>query len=232
MSETLPLPGSRLPSKPRILRSQLVARQLPANKLIERHVVIECPDDKVPIVIGMRPIVILLKTKTLGKPRYIEPMPCPSLTKVGALKQPIDEPFIRIGRIIRNERLNLLGRRRQTGGNQEDPPAEGSAISRRIRHEAGRSLSGKDELIHDRTDWTIARCDNRDFRGSGLHERPKRPPIAHSVGNRRKPPIVGVLLGPCPTDDESAAWAAVMMSLESREQAKMPRRRDERADNR
>ena len=64
----------------RILRRNLVACNLPAHKLIVRHIVVERLDDKIAVVIGMVPVGVLLKPKTISITRNIQPMAPPPLT--------------------------------------------------------------------------------------------------------------------------------------------------------
>ena len=71
----------------RILRRNLVACNLPAYKLIVRHIIIERLDDKIAIVIGMVPVGVLLKPKTVSITRKIQPMAPPTLTVMWRIQQ-------------------------------------------------------------------------------------------------------------------------------------------------
>ena len=70
----------------RIVRLELVARQLPADKLVVRHVRIQRFDDKIPIMIRMRTVIIMLEPRALSKAGDIQPVTRPTLAVAWAVE--------------------------------------------------------------------------------------------------------------------------------------------------
>ena len=120
----------------RVVRRQLVAGNLPADELVVRHVLIEGLDQEIAVMIGVRPVVVLLVAVRLGKPGHVHPVPCPALAEVGRVEQPVDQPLVGVGRRVVDERVDLLGRRRQPGQVEVEPPDQHAAIGRRVRRQA------------------------------------------------------------------------------------------------
>ena len=79
----------------RIFGREFIARQLPLHELVVGHVGIERLDDKVPIVVGPRAIVIMLKTGTFGEAGHVQPVPGPALSVLRLGEQAVDGPFPR-----------------------------------------------------------------------------------------------------------------------------------------
>jgi hypothetical protein len=81
-----------------VVRRELIACQLPAYELVVRHIGVERLDQEVAVVVGMRPVVVLLVTVRLGKPRHVHPMPCPALAVVRTGQQMLDQ--LTVGGIV------------------------------------------------------------------------------------------------------------------------------------
>ena len=112
----------------RILRIDLVTRDLQPNKFIPGHVRIERLDHKIAIVVSILPVVILLKAMALRKARRIQPMPRPTLSIVRT-----GEKFIhQVHMAHRESRLQLLCGRRQSNHRQIRPPNPISILGLRI----------------------------------------------------------------------------------------------------
>ena len=90
---------------------ELVAGNLPADELIERHVVVESSDHEVAVVIRRRPVVVLLVTVAFGKTGQVEPVAAPALAVMRAVEQTIDEPVVGVAGTVGHKRLDLVGRR-------------------------------------------------------------------------------------------------------------------------
>ena len=71
----------------RFARSDFVPRHLPPNELGEWHVLVECLDDKIAVVVGMRSVVVLLKTVALSETGHIQPVTGPALSKMRGMEQ-------------------------------------------------------------------------------------------------------------------------------------------------
>ena len=91
---------------------QQVAGELLDREPVERlvgveradHVVAEQPDvDVVVAVIALR----------VGEPDQVEPEDRHPLAVVGRGQQPVDQPLVGVGRVVADERVDLLGRGRQ-----------------------------------------------------------------------------------------------------------------------
>ena len=83
----------------RIVRLVLVAGNLPLDERVVRQVLVQGLDHEVAIVVGVRPVVILLEAVALGEARQVEPMPAPSLAIVRAGEQSIDQSLVRVRRL-------------------------------------------------------------------------------------------------------------------------------------
>src|SRR5947209_4604302 len=55
------------------------AGDLPADELVERHILVEGLDDEIAVLIGVRAIVVVLVTAALGEAGQVEPVPAPAL---------------------------------------------------------------------------------------------------------------------------------------------------------
>ncbi len=97
----------------KIVGDQMITRDLHADELVERHILVERPDHEIAIVIGGRAIAVELIAAALGKTGCVEPVPRPALAEVFALQEAIDQFVICIRRSVAYKRLDLGRRRRQ-----------------------------------------------------------------------------------------------------------------------
>ena len=99
-----------------IVRFNLVAGNLPAHKLVIRHIVVQRLDDKVAVVIGVMPVGVLLEAETVRVTGEVEPVAPPAFAVVRRVEQAIDNALKRRTRIAighGKKRLRLLRGRRQ-----------------------------------------------------------------------------------------------------------------------
>ena len=99
----------------RIIGPENVARELEAGELVIRPVAIEGVDHPVAIAPGGRAELVIFKSVALAVAGQVEPPPRPPHAILGRAKVAIDKPLVGIGRAIVQERVDLLGRRRQAG---------------------------------------------------------------------------------------------------------------------
>src|SRR5262249_22463239 len=124
------------------------------------QIIVERLDDKVAIVIGRGPVVIMLEAVALGKAGEIEPVPGPAFAVVGAGQRAADQVFVsRRGGVIQ-EALDILWRRRQAEQIEVNPANKLAAIHQRIRRNARRLLLDSNEVV----DWGAAPGGIFDFR--------------------------------------------------------------------
>ena len=89
----------------RVVRLELVAGDLPLDERVVRQVLVERLDDEVAIVIGGRPVVVVLEAVALGEAGQVEPVPGPALAVVRDGEQPVDQLREGVRRGVVDERL-------------------------------------------------------------------------------------------------------------------------------
>ena len=116
----------------RIVGLDLVARQLEPDEAVVGHVFIQGPDDKVAVVVGARPVVVVLVAVALGEPGQVEPVPCPSLAVTPVGQEPVDDLGEGVGRGVGDERLDVLGGWGQADEVERGAADQGPATGRRV----------------------------------------------------------------------------------------------------
>ena len=152
----------------RVLRVNLVARQLLAYEQVVRLVVVESLDHVIAVAPHRRPIEIALVSARVGIVRQIEPMTPPALAVVRRGQQLVDEliPGARI--LVVDEGLHFLRRRRQPGQVEVGAANQGAPVG---------LLSGDQSLPGDRLvkkGVNRVRCRARQGRLLRRLERPTR----------------------------------------------------------
>ncbi len=99
---------------------QQIPRQLPGQKLIERQVLIEGLNDPVAIRPDGSKAVHLI-AMGIGVPGNIQPLDRHPLTIAWRIEQSIDQSFIGLRSVIREERINLGQGRREAGEIKRQP---------------------------------------------------------------------------------------------------------------
>ena len=92
----------------RVVGLQQITGDLPADKLIVRHILIQGLDDKVTVVVGRAAILVHFKAVALAKPRQVEPMSSPAFAVVLVIEQPIDQLLISFRRIVCDKCLQFI----------------------------------------------------------------------------------------------------------------------------
>ena len=87
-------------------------------------------DDVIAIAPGVAVGHVLVEAVGVGVAGHVEPVPAPPLAVRRRGQQPIDHPIERVGPIVGEERVNLVGRRRQTGQVERHPANECSLVGR------------------------------------------------------------------------------------------------------
>ena len=95
-----------------VLRRQQIAGDLLADELIVRLVGVEGGDDVVAIAPGLGIGEVGLAAR-LGEAGHVEPVPPPALAEAGRGEQPVDDRGEGVGRAVREEGVDLLGRGRE-----------------------------------------------------------------------------------------------------------------------
>ena len=166
----------------RFVGAKFIARDLLHREFVEWLVLIERPNDVVPVTPGVGPFVVVRKTSGVGITNDVEPMLSLTLAVVLTTQQPIDEIAPGFFRIVR--RSNFVSRilvkcRRQTGQVVRGPAEQCAGMSFFRRSEAGFTEAFHDESIN----WV--RRSSRNFRP---FDRLKRPEIFFLVAAVR--PVV------------------------------------------
>ena len=101
---------------------QQVAGKLFPQELVVRLVGIERSDHVIAVLPGLRRGVVARFASGVGVPHQIEPVPPPPLAIGRLSQQPIDHPGKRVGRGVRDERIEVGRLRRQTSQVIGNPP--------------------------------------------------------------------------------------------------------------
>ena len=88
----------------------IVGRDLPLDELVKGHVLIECFDDKVAVVVGIIAVVVLFVAIRFTKAGDIKPVPCPAWAELFVGEELVNEFVICFWRLIVDEGLDLLRR--------------------------------------------------------------------------------------------------------------------------
>ena len=129
----------------RIGREQ-IARDLLAHKTVEGPILIETLDH----VIAVAPRLLeheAAQRERFAEARDVEPVPAPALAETRRREQPIHEPLVGRGRAVIDERVDLLGRRRQAGQIVSEPANQRDAISIGDGANAAGFLPREDEAV-------------------------------------------------------------------------------------
>jgi hypothetical protein len=115
---------------------------------------------------------VVLEPVALGEPDDVEPVPPPVLAVVGRGEQAVDQPLVGPGSVVADERLGLLGRRRQAEQVERGAPDKRAAVGLGGRAEAVGLEPGQDEGV-DRVADPRAVVDRRRLRPGRRAERPE-----------------------------------------------------------
>ena len=106
------------PARPR----DQVGGDLQLDEPVVRHVVVERLDDPVAVAPGFRVRLDRERVRlVLGVAGHVEPVPRPRLAVARRREQPVDDLREGVGRVVLQERLDLVGRRRQAGQVERHP---------------------------------------------------------------------------------------------------------------
>ena len=155
---------------------QLVARDLLAQELVVRLVVVERVDDVVAVAPHVQADVVLLEPVGVGVARHVQPVAAPALAVVGRIEQLVDEPLPGAALGVGQERLHLLAGGRQADQVEIGAPQQRQAVGPRRGGQAGVLPRGFEEAV----DRVIERLRGRHRR---LPRVPERPVVA---GARRQ----------------------------------------------
>ena len=124
-----------------------VARHLHPQELVVGQVGVEGLDHPVAVVVGVGAIAVELVATAFPEPHRVEPVAGPALAELRAGQQPIDEPFVGVGRGVVEERLQFLGRRRQAREVEIHPADERGLGRLRGRCDPRLFLRGENEAV-------------------------------------------------------------------------------------
>ena len=147
-----------------LLRSRIrqqISRQLFANELVVRFVVVERLDDVVAIGKDVLALVAV-ETDRVGKSHHIQPRHRHALTVVRRTQQPIDQTLVGPGLVIGDKRGQLPRRGRQAGKVERNPSHQGRAVSFGTRVDPPFFQFAQDEIVdgvaHPRGGLDRGRC--------------------------------------------------------------------------
>lgn len=102
-----------------------IAGQLLNRELIERQIAVECVDH--PLTVAPRPgtRAVLFIAVAIGVACEVEPIARPLFAIVGRIEEAIDQPFVCVGTVVAQERVDLFWGRRKAGEIEADAADEG-----------------------------------------------------------------------------------------------------------
>ena len=137
--------------KPVAIRASRVVRGTPRRRRAARVTkrsyglsALNDADDVVAVAPGVGPDLVELVAVGVGVAGEVEPVPAPALAVVRRREQPVDHLLVGVGRLVVEERVDLLRRRRQAGQVEGDAADEcsrvagGAGVSRRLPASRGR----------------------------------------------------------------------------------------------
>ena len=151
------------------------------DKVVVRHVGVECADDVVAVAIGLWDGVIRLVPARLGKPHEVEPVLAPAFAKMRRCQQPLDEVLVSDRRCVGNERLDFRRRGRQSGEVKVQSADHRLARGRSTGGKLGLLQTGEDKLI-DRGPGPAGVCIEC-WRLDALSHRLPCPVLGHTLGD-------------------------------------------------
>src|SRR5262245_7571313 len=114
---------------------------------MERHPVVECPDDEVAIMKGGRAVVVMLESVALREPGKVQPVPGPALTVPGGLEKFVDHLCESARRFILQKRLDVFWRGWDPDQIEIRPADERSLCAGRVGTDAAILQLGQDESV-------------------------------------------------------------------------------------
>src|SRR5262245_12084647 len=98
-----------------IVRPEFVAGDLLFDEPVVRFVFVEGLDDVIAISPRVGPRLVRLESFALGVTRQVEPVARPLLAVMRTVEQTVDHLLKSPGRVVGQKRVDLFGRRRQSG---------------------------------------------------------------------------------------------------------------------
>ena len=164
----------------RVVGGDLVAGELEPDEPVVGHVAVQGVDDPVAIPPGVGPGLVELEAVGVGVARQVEPVLRPAHAVLRAGQQAVDDLLIGVGRAVVQERLDLLGRRRQAG----QVEAEAAEQRRAVGLGRGRQAVGLEARQDEGVDRVADPAAILDGRRLGPPRRPERPVVALLGGDR------------------------------------------------
>ena len=156
----------------RVVRLELIARELPAQELVERQVAVERFDDEVAEVKSAGAVVVVFEAAALGEARDIQPVPRPTLAVARGVEQAGEEFRPRVGGGVFEEVVHGLGCWRDAVQVEVSAADERALV--RGRGEGARGGFGEEEAVNGIADCRLPIADGGRRRA---RERLKRPPL-------------------------------------------------------
>ena len=118
---------------------QQIAGDVFRDELVVGHVGVEGADDVIAVLVGVGDGVVELVAARLAVAHQVEPVPRPALAELRRRQQPIDHLLVGVRRLVLDEGVDLLRRRRQAD-QVEGHAAQQSALVGGRRRAPGPSL--------------------------------------------------------------------------------------------
>ena len=165
--------------RPRIVRSELVAGQLPADELGIGLIGVEGVNNVIAIRPGVWSVVVVFEPAALGETRRVQPVPRPALAIVRTGQQTIDGPGEGFRRRILLQGGQFFRRGRKSGQRKRGAPQQGA------RRSAGRELQLMSlQLLRNKAVDGRAHFGRLHRRRSHILQRLKGPVRHSGAGNR------------------------------------------------
>ena len=163
--------------------------QVAGNLLLHEPVVglvgVERLDDPVAVAERVRVRDVLVEPVRVGIAGDVEPVPAPPLAVARRRQQTLDHPFVGVGPLVGEERVDLGRGRRQAGQVEGDPPQQLTPAGGGDRGKPLRLEPGQDEPV----DRAARPAPAADGGGLGTGHRPERPVRAARTEVVGGPPV-------------------------------------------
>ena len=126
---------------------QQVSRDLFVDQAVEGLVPVERIDDVVPVAVRVGVGHVLVDAVRVGVASHVEPVAAPAFPVAWRREEPVDEPLVRVGRLVGEEGPHLLRGGRKAGQVERGAPDERPPRRGRSRPEPRLLEPGEDEAI-------------------------------------------------------------------------------------
>ena len=138
---------------------QHIAGHVFPDHLVEGQVLVEGPDEIVPVAPGSQQLVVPLVAVGFPVAHHVHPVTRPPFTQVRRSEKTVHQALVGVGGGVPNESIDFFGLGRQPGQHQAEPSDQGPPVARRGRLQPPAFQLRQNEPVHrmPRCNRTISR---------------------------------------------------------------------------